>query len=353
MANVRTFYACQSVAAAGPSGSDGSLVAGGVASASAAVIDGVQSLGMTTNYNLEPIYQLGRISAGDQYENNPEVEVSITQAITDSPDLYSYVMGVGSLSETSDNRGELQLFIYSQTGDASGDSLTKTVIRPAYLSSATFNFPADGNSTADYTLVGNSKTITHGDTADRRPTENLTGIIRRNFINEGSSTFTNGNGLLGALPHNSKIQNVTISVDLGREEIYQLGQQLPFTRYINFPVEVSTEIEVIVASGDYASIVEATADCQTQRNIYNQPITVVTCAGGSETKVYDCGDKNRLTSVSQAGGDAGGDNATFTYSYLNYSEFGYQTDGTSTFSTQEMKQVDLDSYNSYSAFEDK
>lgn len=349
MANVRTFYACQSVAVAGPSGSDGTLKTGGVASASAVVVDGVQSLGMTTNYNLEPVYQLGRIAAGDQYENNPEVEVSITQAMTNSSDLYQYIMGQGSLAQTSDNRGELQLFIYSQTGDASGSSLAKTIIRPAYLSSVTFNFPTDGNSTADYTIVGNSKTISHGDTADRRPTENLTGVVRRNYIDGDSSVFTNEDGLLGALPHNSKIQNVTISIDLGREEIYELGQQLPFTRYINFPVEVSTEIEVIVASGDYAKIVEATQACATQRNVYNQPITLVTCANG----VFDCGDKNRLQSVSQAGGDAGGDNVTFTYSYINYSEFGYGIDGNAIFSTQKMKQVDLDSYNSYSAFEDK
>lgn len=349
--NVRTFYACQSVAAAGPSGSDGTV--GGVASASAEVVDAVQSLGVTTNYNLEPVYQLGRIAAGDQFENNPEVEVSITQAITDSSDLYTYLMGEGSLAESSDNRGELQLFIYSQTGDANGASLAKAIIRPAYLSSVTFNFPADGNSTADYTIVGNSKTITHGDLADKRPTEDLTGIIRRQFINRGSSSFTNEDGLLGALPANSKIQNVTISVDLGRENIYQLGETLPFTRYINFPVEVSTEIEVIVASGDYAQVVEGDTDCETQRNVYDQPITVVTCAGGSETKTYDCGNKNRLTSVSQAGGDAGGDNVTYTYSYINYSEFGYTTDGSSVFTAQEMKQVDLDKYNSYSAFEDK
>jgi len=341
MANLRTFYACQAVRAAGPSGSDGGTVNGNT-TASTTVLEGIQSLGMTTNYNLEPVYQLGRIAPADQYENTPEIEVTFTQALTEGSDAWNYFMGAGTLSQCSDARGEVTIAYHAQTGDAtSTNNLAECTIRPAYLQSATFNFPSDGLFTADYTVVGNSKVWSYADSNDNRPSENLTGVQRRNFVDQGSSQFSNFDGVSGAIPAGSKIQNVTISVDLGREDLYELGKQLPFTRYINFPVEVTTEIEVIAASGDYASVTEASADCANAKNLQNQNIQVVLCDG----RYFDCGGKNKLQSVSQAGGDAGGDNVTYTYSYINYSEFGYGT--SNLLSNQPMEQVDFDNYDAF------
>lgn len=343
MANVRTFYACQAVRAAGPSGSDGSAVNGNTINTSA-TLDGVQSLGMNTNYNLEPVYQLGRLAPGDQYENLPEVEITFTQAMTEGNLAWAYLMGAGTLAQCSDARGEISIAYHSQSGDAeTGTQLAQCTIKPAYLQSATFNFPADGQFTADFTVVGNSKTWNYSTQNDNRPTENLTGVVRRNGIDNANSIFTSRNGVSGALPPNAKIQNATISVDLGREEIFELGKQLPFTRYINFPVEVTTELEVIVASGDYASITEATANCANEKNLSNQSIQIALCDGS----VFDCGGKNRLQSVSQAGGDAGGDNVTYTYSYINYSEFGYGTTSASVLTNQLMEEIDFDNYDAF------
>lgn len=342
MANLRTFYACQAIQLAGPTGSDNGNI-GSVTSKTKATLDGVQSLGVTTNYNLEPVYQLGRLQAGDQYENNPEVEVTFTQAMTEKLDAWSYLMGEGTLSARQDARGELHILMYPDSGVADGLQTANITIRPAYLQSATFNFPTDGNFTADYTVVGNSKTYNTAATLDARPASELTGVRRRNSVSS-QSVFTSRNGVSGALPHGAKIQNVTISVDLGREEIYELGSQLPFTRYINFPVEVSTEIEVIAASGDKAAIVEASAICANEKNVGDQQIVVELCGGA----IFDCGKKNRLQSVTQAGGDAGGDNVTYTYSYINYSEFAYGIDGEQVFNQAPFEQVDLDNYDAFS-----
>lgn len=342
MANFRTFYACQAVQLAGPTGSDGANI-GSVTSRAQATLDGVQSLGVTTNYNLEPVYQLGRIAPGDQYENNPEVEVTFTQSMTEGVDAWSYLMGEGSLLARQDARGEVHILMYPDSGIADGQQTANITIRPAYLQSATFNFPTDGNFTADYTVVGNNKEFNSLTTADARPTEALTGVRRRNSVSS-DSVFTSRDGISGALPEGAKIQNVTISVDLGREEIYELGEQLPFTRYINFPVEVTTEIEVIAASGDKAAIAEASAVCANEKNVGDQQIVVELCGGA----IFDCGSKNRLSSVSQAGGDAGGDNVTYTYSYINYSEFAYGTNGTQVFNQAQLEEVDLDNYDAFS-----
>ena len=69
------------------------------------------------------------------------------------------------------------------------------------------------------------------------------------------------------MPPDARIQNISVSVDLGREEIFELGKRLPFTRYINFPVEVNTEIEVISASGDFVGASETDATCSNPKAI--------------------------------------------------------------------------------------
>ena len=53
MADVRTFYACQKVSF-GNLGSD-------VTQPTYRTLNGIQSVGITTNFNLDPVYQLGRL----------------------------------------------------------------------------------------------------------------------------------------------------------------------------------------------------------------------------------------------------------------------------------------------------
>ena len=64
--------------------------------------------------------------------------------------------------------------------------------------------------------------------------------------------------------------------------------------------------------------------------------------------ILDLGTKNKLQSVSAAGGDAGGDNVTYTYSYINYSDFKYKPPTGGSYEPTvgaDMEQVDLDNYN--------
>ena len=362
MANVRTFYACQALAARGPSGSDGNAVAENPIVTAYKALDGISSLGMTTNYNLEPIYQIGQLAPADLYENNPEVELSITQTLTEGKNLIQFLMGTGTLNTLSDARGGLQLNIFPETvASGDGNRLAEIQIEPAYIQSLSFNFSTDAPFTADYTVVGNSKVYTQAPdggagTTNAAPRTYITGVARRQSMfgpgaESTNSQFTNYNGKGGALPSGSKVQNITVSVDLGREEIYEMGKVLPFARYINFPVEVTTEFEVIVASGDMAGIkINESSNCQTinNRNVTAQPIQFRICDGqiGNTVDVYDLGHKNYLQSVTQAGGDGGGGNVTYTYSYINYSDFGYSTLDVSTIQSFDMEKVDFEKYDS-------
>ena len=107
MANVRTFYACQKVSFGASSGS-----AGGV-SESYRTLNGVQSVGITTNFNLDPVYQLGRLNPGDLFEDIPDVEVSVTKQLDGTKTIYEQMMGNGTLAALSDQRSAVLLQIYS------------------------------------------------------------------------------------------------------------------------------------------------------------------------------------------------------------------------------------------------
>ncbi len=45
--------------------------------------------------------------------------------------------------------------------------------------------------------------------------------------------------------YNSMIQSFPISVDLLREEVWELGRKGPYFKWIDFPVEITEEIKVL------------------------------------------------------------------------------------------------------------
>jgi len=45
--------------------------------------------------------------------------------------------------------------------------------------------------------------------------------------------------------------------------------------------------------------------------------------GGTLNHTFQLGDKNKLTSITYGGGDSGGANATYSYSYRNFNKLDY------------------------------
>jgi hypothetical protein len=109
------------------------------------------------------------------------------------------------------------------------------------------------------------------------------------------------------------IQTITVTADIGRDDIFELGSKRPFTKFVTFPVEVTTAIEVITSQGD---LVDATSeiDCGPEQTA-NNTIIIRTCDGLQ----IDVGDVNVLTTVDTGGGEAGGDNMTVTYNFSSFS----------------------------------
>jgi len=322
----RIYYACQSVQLYPPVDIDTSVSSAQnkteIEGGTPVTIQGLQSVGMNTNFNLEPVYQLGQLSLYDNYEEIPEVELSLNKVLDGRATLFQSAMGEGSLTELQNKACGLVLTLYPDTvTKASGVPTAQVKCTPAYLTSVTYTFPSEGNFTEEIQLTSNNKEWdTSVGSVDTSPTDedagNDPGIMRRQQLNLEDSTLPIG--VSGGIPSGYKIQSITVSANLGRESIFNLGERTPSFRYINFPVEVTCEFEVIAKGGDLVGVEEGDGSaCVNPKALANKTIRLELCDG----MVINLGSKNKLTSVNYTGGDTGGGNATITYSYQTFNDF--------------------------------
>jgi hypothetical protein len=319
----RLYYACEAVQINGPSGLSSKNPLWDT-------IQGLQSVGINTNFNLEPIYQLGQLDLYDNYEEIPEVEISLSKVLDGQPPIYEMAMGTGTLVSLANNRCGVRLLLYPDTNTtADGTPIAAVECAPSYLSSVSYNFPTEGNFTEEVTLVSNDKSwLTSLSTITGSPASSSAaglGIARRGLWNKSSTVLPTGSsGVLslqsasGGIPADMKLQSVKVSLNLGREQLRELGSRTPYLRYVKFPVEVTTDIEVIANSGDMVGVAGSSASaCSNPKALSDKQIKIALCDG----MTLDLGAKNKLTSVNFNAGDTGGSNASITYSYRGYSAF--------------------------------
>lgn len=335
MANNRIYYAIQGVRLRGPSGTvapfDTYTDATSPAGAKWDRVRGLQTVGINTNFNLEPVYQMGQLELYDNYEEVPEVEVTLNKVFDGFPTIYEMSAGTGTLTDVANNKCGIQFAVFPDTNvAATGTPGSLLEIEPAYVSTATFTFNTDGNFTEDVTLVANDKvwlaTENWGDYDGGAWTKSPTGlgIARRQQFDRINSVLPSGTtgGLAvqyqsGGIVPGSHISSITITANLNREQIRELGQRRPYLRYINFPVEITCEIQTTAISGDLIGVNNANTPCANPKALSNKQIVIKLCDGTT----FDLGTKNKLTTVNYAGGDTGGGNSTVTYSYRNFNDF--------------------------------
>lgn len=323
---------------------------------------GVQSVGITTNFTLEQVFQLGQLDLYDQVEDVPEIEVTMNKVIDGTLPLYLMCVGGSGgytgangqgLAQIANNRVHVRLALFSDTQSAAdGPARDYVDCSGMYLSSVSYTFPVDGNATEDITLVGNNKvwnsapayggTVTDYGFGNEATAETAPATARRYKFSYDQSILPTGSGGIpvptGGTRTAPYLQSVTLSTDLGREAINELGRMAPYYRYATFPVEVTSEFEVIAADGDKINaddFLSSASTCDTvYKNLTNKPISITVCgASGTETLNVNLGDKNKLTSVNYTGGDTGGGNATITYSFQTFNAFKVTVSG-ATFTTE-------------------
>lgn len=340
MANKRIYYAIQQVGLA-PAGT------GGASSFTAAhAIKGLQSVGINTRFNLEQVFEIGQISIYQNVENLPDVEITLEKVLDGHPLIY-HLATAGSTSATlggrSNAKASLILSIFDDSQDmASGTPLTEVYCSGVFASSINYNFPVDGNFTESVTLIGNNKiwrTSSFFMTGqfDGVGTEisplAAEGVNRKQHIIFGSGAgatklpggvggvdgvTSGGYNVIGVDGNfGAHVQSVRVQANLGRESLNELGRKGPYHRYVNFPVEVRCDIEVLSTRGD---MVEATEDgvFGNGNNLADKTIYIAVQEG---TKI-DLGSKCKLASTNYGNANAGGrgGNATVTYSYSTFND---------------------------------
>ena len=349
-ANDRIFYACQGVAIQGHG--DGGNVA------TTEMIHGLQSVGVTTNFALEQAFELGQIEIYENIEGTPDIEVTLEKVLDGNSLIYHLATtGIGTgpsgLVNRSKQRADVRLGIFPEENNfisgGGANAAAEVYMSGMYVSSISYSLSSDGNSTESCTMVGNNKqwfdvasasqmvaaAVANFDGLDEplglgtnaNPSGGITQkedimisgcIFPASIQGITGSGYGNGNDKIHA-------QSVSVSTDFSREDIFELGRKTPYARPAAFPIEVTCEIEAITTSGDFVEAFEggdaslhATVD--SGNNTQNECIFFYTRNGLG----LDLGSKNRLSSVSYGGGDAGGGNATCTYSYVNYNDLDVQ-----------------------------
>ena len=350
--NKRIFYACQGVGIANM---------GEATFTNLSMVHGLQSVGMTTNFNLEQAFELGQLEIYENIEGTPDVEVTMEKVLDGYPLIYHLAttgVGAGSklLANRSKQRCDLRLAILDEGENNIAQSSPEVEVYCSgmYVSSISYSLPTDGNSTESVTLVGNEKqwlTTGHGlgatdfddfNGSDMPAASGNGGIQRREDVDlsvcilpvgiKGVNGSSAGNGWdTSAGEPRVHLQNISISTDFSREEVLELGRRNPYYRPANFPIEVTCEIEAITTSGDFIGAYELG-----DPDLYSNPVNSGNNTGEEtiyiQTKAgygFDLGTKNRVSSVSYGGGDAGGGNATTTYSYANFNDLDVQHSGAS------------------------
>ena len=327
--NQRIFYACQAVVIC-PRGTTNPL--------EDHVAHGVQSVGMTSTFTLDQVFELGQIEIYENIEEVADVEVTIEKVIDGDRLIYDLATDGAcrdGVVPASKARSDVYVAVFDDgLNQATGVPRNICMNSGMFVSSVSYNYSVDSSATESVTLVGNDRFWNDyagvvaapntswnnvdllGDAGIDGNDSPQSGVVRRvncDITNSAIPAMVRSQGGDDASTEagrgdNAHIQSISVSTDFAQENIQELGRFGPYTRYATFPVEVTCDFEVIATSGDLISV------SGNAPNLTNETIRIQDTAG----TVLDLGSKNKLSSVSYSGGDTGGGNATVSFSFSNF-----------------------------------
>lgn len=279
----RIFYACQAVAIDG------------------ATVNGAQSVGITTSFDLEPVFQLGQVKPVDILTVKPNVEITVSRVLTDQNQTMwngDFITNVGTATKT----------LCIAIGDDTSPLLTSSAsiyCTGVGLSGVTYTFPVEGMFTEEATFVAQNKSL-GGCNIDVSEDTTSKVKMRQNYSSGASS--------IPALVTNAgNLTNISISTSVGRENLFKLGQWQSYHNYANLPAEVTVEFEVSATTVEGVAISTVAACTSPSGGAFDdQDISLDLC--GKTFLMEKC----KLTNVTYGGGDTSGGNATINFTYTTY-----------------------------------
>lgn len=250
---------------------------------------GFQSVSVNASVDFEQVFELGSLQLCHNLEGVPSVEISVERVWQGAAGSFFTAAG-GNTADASNARPTLEMTV---ADDSSANfATTSNFVKAAdlYLSSWGVTFPVEGFATETCTCVGNDLQWNTGDVAIRTADANC----------QAFSVYRRQDVALVA-----RAQSVSFNCDIGREDLFQLGDKYPYFRPATFPVECSSDWEYLASVGINGLTMNSNSggDITSDTSLVYEGVTL---------------NKARLTSTNYSGGDAGGGNATITYSYIGY-----------------------------------
>jgi hypothetical protein len=247
---------------------------------------GVQSISTTTTFNLEQAFELGQLAIYENIEGIPDVEVSLTKLLDGYPlifllatasDADGNALAAPTLAARAVAETVMQMGIWPETDESVvGSPETYVEMSGLVVSSVSYNFPLEDNFTEDVTLVGNNRIWdTYSDASCLAPWTLVEGTGGAGFADNDDAPIGSGGvnrrenmlfadtvaratnvdftrlptdifgvsagGVKSGIVH---MGSITVSTDLGREDIFELGARSPYARNVSFPTEVTADFEV-------------------------------------------------------------------------------------------------------------
>jgi hypothetical protein len=277
----RIFYACQAVSVDG------------------AAVHGAQSVGITTSFDLEPVFQLGQVKPVEIMTISPNVEITVSRTLTSqNSTIWSgdFITNVGTANKT------ICIAIGDDTAPLLTSNLAQIYCTGAGISGVTYTFPVDGVFTEEVTFVAQHKQI--GGCGISISEDTTSQAKTRQYYSSGAPSLVTSAG---------NLTNITISASINRENLFKLGQWQSYHNYPNLPAEVTVEFEVSATSLDGVGITTVASCASPTGGAFDpQDITLDIC--GKTFTMEKC----KLSSVTYGGGDTGGGNATINFTYTTY-----------------------------------
>ena len=273
MANNRVYYAIQQVAFR----KDSNATDGYDNADNYHVTHGVQSVGITTTFNLEQVFELGQLAIYENVEGTPDVEVTLAKVLDGYNLLYCMATADQTdgpqLAKRANTKTFCQLGIWDEANESAGQnsSIAQAFVEMSGLvvSSVGYNFPLDDNFSEDITLMGNYKVWGSGQERNSTSVDcgvryyasgyegkfasnddapiGDGGVNRRENIAFATTEAQCSGADYTILPEDipgvgtsgtkgtAHVSSISVSADVGREDIFELGSKMPYAKVVTVP----------------------------------------------------------------------------------------------------------------------
>lgn len=285
-------------------------------------VAGAQSVGVNTNFNLEQVFQLGRLAIYDNLSVDPEVEVTINKALDGRKLIWTLARGNANatLVASANDTSNIQVGVGADTNAVLAANTSTITMTGCFVNSLNYTFPVEGNFTEEVTFMGSHKSAAGVVTA---PAGTAPAPAPDGHVLRRQNLQINAVSVLPLAVQGKRLSSVGISTNFNREKMFTLGQFSPYHRFVNFPIEVTITFDVIAGDiGTTADVLFDTINTECDgRPFDKENISIGLCdSTGAAAYTFDLGSGCSLQSVNYSGGDTGGGNVTETYTYISYNE---------------------------------